>query len=139
MTNMNTKEQIENASQVKNRYSEEELAEFKEIVTKKLEKAKKNYELLVETLDSEDSNDISDTMPTFKSLGESAAILSKQETAALAQRQKKFIKNLEAALVRIENGTYGICRATGNLIPKERLRAVPHATLSIEAKEQGFK
>ena len=90
-------------------------------------------------MDSNDGTDITDTMPTFKQLGESATLLAKQETAAQAERQRKFIKSLESALVRIENKTYGICRATGKLIPKERLRAVPHATLSIEAKEAGVK
>lgn len=123
----------------KNRYSEEELQEFKEIILKKLEKAKRNYEILVSTMDSNEGNDITDTMPTYKNLGESAVLLSRQETAAQALRQQKFIQNLEAALIRIENGTYGICRATGKLIPKERLRAVPHATLSIEAKEAGHR
>lgn len=123
----------------KNSYSAEELQEFREIIEKKLAKARRNYELLVSTLDTNDGNDITDTTPTYKNLTESAMLLSKQETASQAARQQKFIKNLEAALVRIENGTYGICRATGKLIPKERLRAVPHATLSIEAKEAGHK
>ncbi|CQB87031.1 TraR/DksA C4-type zinc finger protein [uncultured Porphyromonas sp.] len=123
----------------KNSYSAEELQEFREIIEKKLAKARRNYDLLVSTLDTNDGNDITDTTPTYKNLTESAMLLSKQETASQAARQQKFIKNLEAALVRIENGTYGICRATGKLIPKERLRAVPHATLSIEAKEAGHK
>lgn len=119
----------------KTRYSKEELEEFREIIDKKLAKARRNYNILVSTMDTIDGNDITDTTPTFKNIGESAMLLSRQETAAQAARQKKFIQNLEAALVRIENGTYGICRETGKLIPKERLRAVPHATLSIEAKE----
>ena len=123
----------------KNRYSDEELEEFREIINKKLDKARKNYEILLSSMDGVDGNDITDTMPTYKNLTESATLLAKQETAASAARQKKFIQNLEAALARIENKTYGICRATGNLIPKERLRAVPHATLSIEAKKAGFK
>ncbi len=123
----------------KNRYSDEELAEFKEIILAKLEKAMTDYDLLRSSLDNSDSNDISDTSPTFKTLNESANILSKQEASLLADRQQKFIKNLQAALVRIENKTYGVCRETGKLIPKERLRAVPHATLSIEAKEGGAK
>lgn len=123
----------------KNSYSPEELQEFREIIEKKLAKARRNYDLLVSTLDTNDGNDITDTTPTYKNLTESAMLLSKQETASQAARQQKFIKNLEAALVRIENGTYGICRATGKLIPKERPRAVPHATLSIEAKESGHK
>lgn len=123
----------------KTRYNEEELQEFKEIILKKLAKAQRNYDLLMSTMDINDGNDITDTMPTYKNLGESAVLLSKQETASQAARQLKFIKNLEAALIRIENGTYGVCRVTGKLIPKERLRAVPHATLSIEAKEAGHK
>lgn len=123
----------------KNRYSDEELEEFREIINKKLEKARKNYNILLASMDSHDGTDITDTMPTYKNLGESATLLAKQETAASAARQRKFIQNLEAALVRVENKTYGICRATGKLIPKERLRAVPHATLSIEAKKAGYK
>ncbi len=123
----------------KNRYSDEELEEFRQIINKKLEKARKNYNILLASMDSHDGNDITDTMPTYKNLGESATLLAKQETAASAARQRKFIQNLEAALVRIENKSYGICRATGKLIPKERLRAVPHATLSIEAKKAGYK
>ncbi|HBX21933.1 MAG TPA: molecular chaperone DnaK, partial [Porphyromonadaceae bacterium] len=86
-----------------------------------------------------DGNDTVDTSPTFKVMEEGASTLSKEEAGRLAQRQMKFIQNLQAALVRIENGTYGICRETGKLIPKERLRAVPHATLSIEAKESKKK
>lgn len=119
----------------KTKYSAEELQEFREIIEKKLKKARRNYESLLSTMDVYGGNDITDTTPTYKNLGESAMLLSRQETAAQAARQKKFIQGLEAALVRIENGTYGICRETGKLIPKERLRAVPHATLSIEAKE----
>ena len=123
----------------KNRYSDEELEEFRDLINKKLEKARKNYDILISSMDGIDGSDITDTMPTYKNLTESATLLAKQETAASAARQKKFIQNLEAALVRIENKTYGICRATGKLIPKERLRAVPHATLSIEAKKAGYK
>ena len=123
----------------KNRYSDEELEEFREIINKKLEKARKNYDILISSMDGVEGNDITDTMPTYKNLTESATLLAKQETAASAARQKKFIQNLEAALLRIENKTYGVCRATGKLIPKERLRAVPHATLSIEAKKAGYK
>ena len=117
----------------KTRYSDEELAEFKAIILDKLEKAKADYELL------RSSNDTEDTSPTFKVLEEGAATLSKEESGRLAQRQLKFIQHLEAALVRIENKTYGICRETGKLIPKERLKIVPHATLSIEAKESHNK
>lgn len=120
---------------VKTRYSDEELQEFKEIILKKLDKARKDYELLRNTITHEDGNDTQDTSPTFKVLEEGAAVLSKEEAGKLAQRQQKFIQHLQAALVRIENKTYGVCRVTGNLIPKERLRAVPHATLSVEAKQ----
>ncbi|MDO4708050.1 MAG: TraR/DksA C4-type zinc finger protein [Porphyromonadaceae bacterium] len=114
-------------------YTEEELQEFREIINKKLAKAISDFELLREGAISS-GNDISDTTPTFKSLQESAANLARGENGYMAERLYKFIQGLQAALVRIENGTYGICRKTGKLIPKERLRAVPHATLSIEAK-----
>jgi len=119
----------------KTRYSDEELQEFRDIILAKLEKAKRDYELLRNTITLEDGNDTQDTSPTFKVLEEGAAVLSKEEAGKLAQRQQKFIQHLQAALVRIENKTYGICRETGKLIAKERLRAVPHATLSIEAKK----
>ncbi|MDR1757222.1 MAG: TraR/DksA C4-type zinc finger protein [Culturomica sp.] len=119
----------------KTRYSDEELQEFKEIILEKLAKAKTDYDVLKAAISGSDGNDIADTSPTFKVLEEGAAVLSKEEAGRLAQRQAKFISHLEAALVRIENKTYGVCRATGKLIAKERLKAVPHATLSIEAKE----
>lgn len=118
----------------KTRYSDDELQEFKEIILDKLEKAQRDYDLLKSSITNSDGNDISDTSPTFKVLEEGAATLSKEEAGRLAQRQMKFIQHLQAALIRIENKTYGICRETGLLIPKERLRAVPHATLSIDAK-----
>ena len=118
----------------KTRYSDAELEEFRVIILDKLEAARKDYDLLKATLMNSDGNDVTDTSPTFKVLEEGAATLSKEEAGRLAQRQMKFIQNLQAALMRIENKTYGICRETGKLIPKERLRAVPHATLSIEAK-----
>ena len=121
--------------QEKMRYSDEELQEFREIIEEKLERARKDYQLLSSTLSHEGSNDIQDTSPTFKVLEEGANTLSREHTGRLAQRQLKFISHLEAALVRIENKTYGICRETGKLISKERLKAVPHATLSIEAKK----
>ncbi len=116
------------------RYSDVELVEFKELILDKLAKAQKDYELLRDGVSNADGNDIMDTSPTFKVLEEGAATLSKEESGRLAQRQMKFIQHLQAALIRIENKTYGVCRETGKLIPKERLRAVPHATLSIEAK-----
>ena len=115
------------------RYSDSELAEFKEIILKKLEQAKADYELLRQ--DITHSNDTQDTSPTFKVLEEGAATLSKEETSRLTAHQLKFIRNLEMALVRVENKTYGICKTTGKLIPKERLMRVPHATECIEAKE----
>lgn len=118
----------------KTRYSDDELQEFKDIIVKKIEKAKKDYDNLKSVISGSDGNDISDTSPTFKVLEEGASVLSKEEAGRLAQRQAKFISHLEAALVRIENKTYGVCRATGKLIAKERLRAVPHATLSMDAK-----
>ena len=119
------------------RYSDTELEEFKELIIEKLEKAKKDYDMLKSTITNSSGNDTQDTSPTFKILEEGAATLSKEEAGRLAQRQLKFIQHLQAALIRIENKTYGICRETGLLIPKERLRAVPHATLSIEAKNEG--
>lgn len=123
----------------KTRYSDAELEEFRAIINEKLEIAMKNYEQLKSILNGSDSNDVDDTSPTYKVLEEGANTLSKEETTRLAQRQQKFINGLQAALVRIENKTYGICRETGKLIPAERLRAVPHATLSIEAKNNGKK
>ncbi|HXL00479.1 MAG: TraR/DksA C4-type zinc finger protein [Dysgonamonadaceae bacterium] len=119
----------------KTRYSKKELEEFRILINEKLEQAKREYEMLRAAVMNADSNDTTDTSPTFKILEEGASTLSKEEAGRLAQRQLKFIQNLQAALIRIENGTYGICRETGKLIPKERLRAVPHATLSIEAKK----
>jgi len=131
-----TKKADSNKEQLKARYSDEELQEFREIIMKKLEKARHDLELLTEAFTSKNENDTLDTSPTFKVLEEGYSVLSKEENSHLASRQQKFIKSLEAALIRIENQTYGICRATGNLISRERLRAVPHATLSIEAKLQ---
>ena len=116
------------------RYSDEELEEFRQIILRKLEKAKEDLKLLTEAYTNASGNDTTDTSPTFKVLEEGQQVLSKEENRQLAARQERFIRNLEAALVRIENKTYGICRVTGKLISKERLRAVPHATLSIEAK-----
>jgi DnaK suppressor protein len=120
----------------KNRYNEAELQEFKELIQHKLDKAREDYEILKSAITQSESNDTQDTSPTFKVLEEGAATLSKEEAGRLATRQAKFIQHLQGALVRIENKTYGICRETGKLISKERLRAVPHATLSIEAKSR---
>lgn len=118
----------------KNRYSDDELQEFKILIHEKLAKAQKDFEMYKSSITQSDGNDTQDTSPTFKVLEEGAATLSKEEAGKLAQRQQKFIQYLQAALVRIENKTYGICRETGKLITKERLRAVPHATLCIDAK-----
>ena len=124
------------SEQEKTRYSNEELQEFKDIIERKLEEAKNDYELLKSAFSNKDDHGTDDTSPTFKLMEEGSDVLSKEETGQLAGRQKKFIENLEAALIRIPNKTYGICRVTGKLIPKERLRVVPNATLSIEAKNQ---
>lgn len=118
----------------KTRYSDEELAEFKELILSKLAVAREEYETMMGTLMNTDNNGVDDTSLTYKALEEGANTQTKEELSMLAARQQKFIKGLEAALIRIENKTYGICRETGKLIPKERLRLVPHATLSIEAK-----
>ena len=121
----------------KTKYSAEELEEFRTIINEKLAAAKQEYDNYRAVLTNADGNDTVDTSPTYKVLEEGASTLSKEEAGRLAQRQMKFIQGLQSALIRIENGTYGVCRETGKLIPKERLRAVPHATLSIEAKEGG--
>lgn len=119
----------------KTRYSDEELEEFRVIINEMLEKARAEYKTLREAMTHAGGNDILDTAPTFKTVEDDGAFqLSKEEAGTLAQRQYKFIQNLEAALVRIENKTYGICRVTGQLIPKERLRLVPHATTTVEGK-----
>ena len=120
------------------RYSDEELEEFRTLILEKLEKATREFEKLRETV-TNTGNDVVDTSPTFKALEEGADVRDKEEAARLAERQRKFIQHLQAALVRIENKTYGVCRATGKLIPKERLRAVPHATLSVDAKNRDAK
>jgi RNA polymerase-binding protein DksA len=121
------------------RYSDAELEEFRLIIAEKLDEAKRDYEALKEAIMNAEENDISDTSPTFKVMEEGAFTLSKEGACRLAQRQMKFINRLQAALIRIENKTYGICRETGNLISKDRLRIVPHATLSVEAKQQSLQ
>ena len=119
----------------KTRYSDAELAEFKAIIEEKLAKAKSEYNTLRHIVMHNGTNDIEDTTPSFRTVEDDGAFqLSKEEASQMAQRQYKFIQNLEAALIRIENKSYGICRVTGKLIPKERLRLVPHATLTVEAK-----
>ena len=123
-----------NTETKKSRYSDSELQEFKEIIQGKVEKAKADLKMLTEAYINNNDNGTNDTSPTFKVLEEGNAVLTKEENSKLAARQERFIQNLEMALIRIENKTYGICRETGKLIPKERLRSVPHATLSIDAK-----
>ncbi len=122
----------------KTRYSDAELQEFKEIILAKLRVAKEELAALTSSLSSSNANGTDDTAGTYKTLEDGSATLEKEQTNQLAARQKKFIDNLEAALVRIENKTYGICRETGKLIQKERLKAVPHTTLSIEAKNKQY-
>ncbi|MBR1446455.1 MAG: TraR/DksA C4-type zinc finger protein [Alloprevotella sp.] len=117
------------------RYSDEELQEFKQLVVEKLEKAKVEYDEIMDILMNRGGNDVVDTSPTYKILEEGSAVQSKEELTSMAARQLKFIQGLKGALERIENKTYGVCRITGKLIPKERLRAVPHATLTIEGKQ----
>jgi len=128
------KKAVGNPMTEKTRYSDEELEEFREIILAKLEKAQNDLKLLTESYTTGNDNDTNDTSPTFKVLEEGYQVFSKEENSKFAARQEKFIKSLENALIRIENKTYGICRVTGKLIPKDRLRIVPHATLSIEAK-----
>lgn len=124
----------ENNKIEKTRYNEEELEEFRILINEKLERARKDLAMLIEAYSNASGNDTTDTSPTFKILEEGYQVRSKEENSRQASRQQQYINNLENALKRIENKTYGICRVTGKLIPKERLRVVPHATLSIEAK-----
>lgn len=119
----------------KTRYSDEELEEFRAIINEKLRLARRDYDSMMRQLMNADGNDTDDTSPTYKVLEEGSATQSKEELIQLAGRQQKFIQGLEAALVRIANKTYGIDRMTGELIPKERLRIVPHATLSVASKQ----
>ena len=116
------------------RYSDEELQEFKNIINEKLRLARRDFNSMIQQLMNADGYGVEDTSPTYKALEEGSTSQSKEEIAQMANRQQKFIQGLEAALVRIENKTYGIDRITGQLIPKERLRIVPHATLSVESK-----
>ncbi|WP_430827374.1 TraR/DksA family transcriptional regulator [Chryseobacterium indologenes] len=116
------------------RYSDADLQEFKAIIKDKIEKAEKDLQLIRESFINDQNNGTDDTSPTFKAFEEGAETLSKEQNFILAGRQEKFVRDLKNALIRIENKTYGVCRVTGKLIPKERLLAVPHATLSIEAK-----
>ena len=116
------------------RYSDKELVEFKELILEKLKEAETDYDLLKSTLSNKDNHGTDDTSPTFKLLEDGSSVMSKEETAQLAARQEKYIISLRNALIRIQNKSYGVCRVTGKLIPKERLRVVPHATLGIDAK-----
>lgn len=119
----------------KTRYTDEELEEFRQIINEKLALANRDYDQMMATLTNRDSNDVDDTSPTYKALEEGSETQSKEDLMKFAARQQKFIQGLKAALVRIDNKTYGIDRISGKLIPAERLRAVPHATLSVESKE----
>ena len=119
----------------KTRYTDDELEEFRQIINEKLALAKRDYDQMMATLTNRDSNDVDDTSPTYKALEEGSEAQSKEDLIKFAARQQKFIQGLKAALIRIDNKTYGIDRITGKLIPAERLRAVPHATLSVESKE----
>jgi len=130
---------MENNVELKIRYSDEELDEFRGIILDKLETAKTDLKMLTDAYAVGNEQDTLDTSPTFKILEEGNQVMSKEENSRMAARQQKFITNLENALIRIRNKTYGVCRETGQLIPKERLRSVPHATLSMEAKMQQYK
>lgn len=118
----------------KERYSEAELAEFKTLIQEKVTQATKQLEMYRSAYMNDSDNGTDDTAPTFKAFDEGSETMSKESNTQLAGRQERFIRDLNNALIRIENKTYGICRVTGNLIQKERLMLVPHATLSIEAK-----
>ena len=119
----------------KKRYSDEELEEFRAIINQRLEGVKSDYGETMKVLMNKNTNDVNDTSPTYKALEEGSTNQTKEELVQMAQRQQKFIQSLQAALVRIDNKTYGIDRITGELIPKERLRIVPHATLSVASKQ----
>lgn len=118
----------------KTRYSDEELVEFRDLILEKIRLAQRDYQQMMDVLTNKEGNGVDDTIPTYKILEEGSMTQTREELTNMAARQQKFIQGLQAALVRIENKTYGVCRVTGKLIPKERLRAVPHATMSIEAK-----
>ena len=125
-------------SDSKVRYSDKDLAEFRAIIEEKIKQAKIDLELIESTFKNDSNNGTDDTSPTFKAFEEGSETMSKEANVQLAIRQEKFIRDLKNALLRIENKTYGVCRVTGNLIQKERLKLVPHATLSIEAKKQQY-
>lgn len=123
----------------KTRYSDSELQEFRDLINKKLTSAREELASLQEEISNTNDHGIEDTNNAYKTLEDGSATHSKENLSQLAARQRKFIDNLEAALIRIENKTYGICKVTGKLIPKERLRAVPHTTMSVEAKMGQYK
>jgi len=125
-------------SENKVRYSDQDLAEFKSIIEEKIKHAQYDLSLIESTFKNDSNNGTDDTSPTFKAFEEGSETMSKEANVQLAIRQEKFIRDLKNALLRIENKSYGICRVTGNLIQKERLKLVPHATLSIEAKNQQY-
>ena len=122
------------ANEVKTRFTDDELEEFRTLINEKLEKAKEQLGLIQSAYKNDSNNGTDDTSPTFKAFDEGSEVMSKEANSQLAIRQEKFIRDLKNALIRIENKTYGVCRVTGKLIKSERLRIVPHATLSIEAK-----
>ena len=122
------------ANEVKTRFTDDELEEFRTLINEKLEKAKEQLALIQSAYKNDSNNGTDDTSPTFKAFDEGSEVMSKEANSQLAIRQEKFIRDLKNALIRIENKTYGVCRVTGKLIKSERLRIVPHATLSIEAK-----
>ncbi|WP_179343246.1 TraR/DksA family transcriptional regulator [Winogradskyella ursingii] len=122
------------ATETTNRYSDKDLAEFKKIIQDKIDKAEHDLELIKSAYMNDHNNGTDDTSPTFKAFEEGSETMSKEANSALAIRQEKFIRDLKNAMIRIENKTYGVCRVTGKLINKDRLKLVPHATLSIEAK-----
>ena len=122
------------AAETTNRYSDKDLEEFRDLIQEKIDKAERDLELIKSAYMNDHNNGTDDTSPTFKAFEEGSATMSKEANSALAIRQEKFIRDLKNAMIRIENKTYGVCRVTGKLIKKERLKLVPHATLSIEAK-----
>ncbi len=122
------------ATDTNNRYSDKDLEEFRTLVLEKISKAQHDLELIKSAYMNDHNNGTEDTSPTFKAFDEGSAVMSKESNSALAIRQEKFIRDLKNAIIRIENKSYGVCRVTGKLINKERLKLVPHATLSIEAK-----
>lgn len=134
-TELSSNPQNQNTVSTTIRYSDEELKEFKELISAKLQKSNTDYELLIESLSLKSDNGTNDTSPTFKLLEDAGDLFTREEMSNHAIRQRKYIEHLENALIRIENKTYGICTVTGKLISKERLRSVPHSTMCIDAKK----